>query len=339
MAGGRTGASRRSASSGAPTKIIHDMIRGERYHQGRALGRGAFAVCFEVTEVSTKKKLAVKVVSKKTLNESRSKRRHLQDEITIHKSLVHPHVLHFHRCFEDEAQLYILLELCENRTLAETLRKRRRLDEKTVQYYAWQIVDGLGYIHSQQVIHRDIKPQNIFIDSQLQVKIADFGLAERLRADGSSQRSTFCGTPGFLAPELIRRKGGHSFRSDVWAMGVTLYYLLVGKMPFEGANSDAIYRRILRATSLVLIVPRAPHLPRAARSSTHALTHAHAHTWPAAGAWGTGVHARPRAHFWHVRYYHTGVRPPSPPAPRCASPLRCLAASGLAFLHSPADLR
>jgi serine/threonine protein kinase len=315
------------------------MIRGERYHQGRALGRGAFAVCFEVTEVSTKKKLAVKVVSKKTLNESRSKRRHLQDEITIHKSLVHPHVLHFHRCFEDEAQLYILLELCENRTLAETLRKRRRLDEKTVQYYAWQIVDGLGYIHSQQVIHRDIKPQNIFIDSQLQVKIADFGLAERLRADGSSQRSTFCGTPGFLAPELIRRKGGHSFRSDVWAMGVTLYYLLVGKMPFEGANSDAIYRRILRATSLVLIVPRAPHLPRAARSSTHALTHAHAHTWPAAGAWGTGVHARPRAHFWQVRYYHTGVRPPSPPAPRCASPLRCLAASGLAFLHSPADLR
>ncbi len=85
----------------------------------------------------------------------------------------------------------------------------------------------------------------------MRVKIADFGLAERLRPDGNSARRTFCGTPSFIAPEVIRKRGGHTVNSDVWAVGITMYMLLVGRPPFEGSSTDATYRRILRATTLV----------------------------------------------------------------------------------------
>ena len=131
------------------------------------------------------------------------------------------------------------------------LKKRRRVSEGEGQYYGWQILDGLSYIHAQGVLHRDIKPANLFLDQHMRVKIADFGLAERLRPDGGSARRTFCGTPSFIAPEVIRKRGGHSGASDVWAVGITLYMLLVGRPPFEGSSTDATYRRILRATTLV----------------------------------------------------------------------------------------
>ncbi len=131
------------------------------------------------------------------------------------------------------------------------LKKRRRISENEGKYYSWQILNGLSYIHQQGVLHRDIKPANLFLDANMRVKIADFGLAERLRPDGSSTRRTFCGTPSFIAPEVIRKRGGHTAESDVWAVGITMYMLLVGRPPFEGSSTDATYRRILRATTLI----------------------------------------------------------------------------------------
>ena len=208
--------------------------------------------------MSTGDVLATKLVKKSVIDSSKSKRRHLQDEISIHTSLSHPHVVQCMRVFEDMAYLYILMEYCPNRTLQDVLKKRRRISEGECQYYAWQVLDGLAYIHSQGVLHRDLKPANIFLDKDMRVKIADFGLAERLRSDGTSARKTFCGTPSFISPEVIRKRGGHSAQSDVWAVGITMYMLMVGKPPFEGSSSDATYRRILRATTLVW--PSGTHL-------------------------------------------------------------------------------
>ena len=145
-----------------------------------------------------------------------------------------------------------------DQTLQDVLKKRRRISESEGKYYGWQILDGLAYIHQQGVLHRDIKPANLFLDANMHVKIADFGLAERLRPDGNSARRTFCGTPSFIAPEVIRKRGGHTDSSDVWAVGITLYMLLVGRPPFEGSSTDATYRRILRATTLVW--PSGTHL-------------------------------------------------------------------------------
>ena len=136
-------------------------------------------------------------------------------------------------------------------TLQDVLKKRRRISESEAKYYSWQILDGLSYIHQQGVLHRDIKPANLFLDANMRVKIADFGLAERLRPDGNSARRTFCGTPSFIAPEVIRNRGGHTVQSDVWAVGITMYMLLVSRPPFEGSSTDATYRRILRTTTLV----------------------------------------------------------------------------------------
>jgi serine/threonine protein kinase len=132
------------------------------------------------------------------------------------------------------------------------LKRRKRITELECKYYLPQIVSGLAYIHSQMVLHRDLKPANIFLDSAMCVKIADFGLSEKLRHDGRPiHRKTFCGTPNYMAPEVIRQQGGHTAKADIWAIGITLYSLLTGRPPFDSTSADATYRRILRSNGVV----------------------------------------------------------------------------------------
>ena len=106
-----------------------------------------------------------------------------------------------------------------------------------------QIISALRYLHSHRIIHRDLKLGNLFLSAKMELKIGDFGLATKLEFDGERKR-TICGTPNYIAPEILEAKQGHSYEVDIWSLGVILYTMLIGKPPFETADVKTTYRRI-----------------------------------------------------------------------------------------------
>lgn len=164
-------------------------------------------------------------------------------EIKIHQSLKHENIVNFEHFFEDSENVYILLELCQNQTLNELLRRRQRLTELEVKYYLLQILRALQYIHSNQIIHRDLKLSNLFLTNKMEIKVGDFGLATKINFISEKKR-TVCGTPNYIAPEILESKLGHSYEADIWSLGVVLYILLIGKPPFETSDVKRTYKKI-----------------------------------------------------------------------------------------------
>lgn len=164
-------------------------------------------------------------------------------EIKIHKSIHHTNIVGFEHFFEDNENVYILLELCHNQTMNELLRRRKRLTELEVQCYLLQILNALRYLHKNRVIHRDLKLGNLFLSQNMEIKLGDFGLATKVDFEGERKR-TICGTPNYIAPEILEGKSGHSYEVDIWSFGVIAYTLLIGKPPFETNDVKTTYRRI-----------------------------------------------------------------------------------------------
>jgi len=278
--------------SGSEAPLVNDIIEDhtfaksmshvKRYRKGRFLGQGGFAECHELISCDSARVYAAKIINKRTIQKHSVKANLLLNEIKIHRSLSHPNIVRFERFFEDHLNVYILLELCPQRTLLEMVHARKRLTEVEVQRFMWQLVNGVEYLHEQCVIHRDLKLGNMFLDDvsaafalclptslcsantvasahsicklfqfglhclfaycatltriqiaisqNLEIKIGDFGLATRL-AHPDERKRTMCGTPNYMAPELVDGKNtsGHSYEVDVWSMGVIMYTLLFGK--------------------------------------------------------------------------------------------------------------
>jgi len=164
-------------------------------------------------------------------------------EIRLHKGLHHPNIVKFEHVFEDQDNVYIMLELCQNQSVNELLKRRKKLTEFEVQCYVIQIVDALKYLHANRIIHRDLKLGNMFLNEKMQIKLGDFGLAAKLEFDGEKKR-TVCGTPNYIAPEILDGNIGHSYQVDVWSLGVIIYTLLIGKPPFETTEIKLTYKRI-----------------------------------------------------------------------------------------------
>ena len=222
-------------------KVTGD-VQIRKYYKGRLLGKGGFAKCYEFTCSENKKIFAAKVVAKSGLVKSRAKQK-LISEIKIHKSLHHPQIVAFEHYFEDTENVYILLEMCHNQTLNELLKRRKRLTEIEVQCYIVQLIKALKYLHSHRVIHRDLKLGNLFLTDKMELKVGDFGLATKLDFEGERKR-TVCGTPNYIAPEILDGKTGHSYEVDIWSLGVIVYTLIIGKPPFETRDVKTTYKRI-----------------------------------------------------------------------------------------------
>ena len=222
-------------------KVTGD-VQIRKYYKGRLLGKGGFAKCYEFTCSENKEIFAAKVVAKSGLVKSRAKQK-LISEIKIHKSLHHPQIVAFEHYFEDTENVYILLEICQNQTLNDLLKRRKRLTEIEVQCYIVQLIKALKYLHSHRVIHRDLKLGNLFLTDKMELKVGDFGLATKLDFEGERKR-TVCGTPNYIAPEILDGKTGHSYEVDIWSLGVIIYTLIIGKPPFETRDVKTTYKRI-----------------------------------------------------------------------------------------------
>jgi len=232
--------SRREPLREVPDLIVDPQSR-KRYKKGKFMGKGGFARCYELTDLETDTVLAGKIVPKSLLVKQHSKEKMTQ-EISIHKTLKHQHVVQFFSFFEDSENVYILLELCRRRSLMELHKRRKAVTEPEARYFMRQIALGVKYLHDHKIIHRDLKLGNLFLSDEMDVKIGDLGLATRVDYDGERKR-TLCGTPNYIAPEVICKKG-HSYEVDVWSMGCILYTLLVGRPPFETSSLKDTYQKI-----------------------------------------------------------------------------------------------
>ena len=221
---------------------LNGEIQIRKYQKSRLLGKGGFARCYEFINLETKEVTAAKIIPKKALVKSRAKQK-LISEIKIHKSLHHPNIVSFVHYFEDTENVYLLIEICQNQTLNDLLKRRKKLTELEIQCYTIQLIKALKYLHSHRIIHRDLKLGNLFISDKMELKVGDFGLATKLEFDGERKR-TVCGTPNYIAPEILEGKSGHSYEVDIWSLGVIIYTLIIGKPPFETNNVKETYKRI-----------------------------------------------------------------------------------------------
>ena len=157
----------------------------------------------------------------------------------------HPNVVEFHRAFSFENHTYVVLELCPNGSLMEMVKSRGSLSLPEVRRYMIQLCGGVKYMHRRCVIHRDLKMGNIFLDSHMDVKIGDFGLAAVV-LDEKDRRQTLCGTPNYIAPEILNKSGGngHDNKVDTWAVGIICYAMLIGSPPFASKTQAEIYSKL-----------------------------------------------------------------------------------------------
>uniref|UniRef100_A0A8C1QV77 Serine/threonine-protein kinase PLK n=1 Tax=Cyprinus carpio TaxID=7962 RepID=A0A8C1QV77_CYPCA len=241
------------------SRIITDSTTGKCYCRGKVLGKGGFAKCYEFTDLSTGKMYAAKIIPHTRVSKPHQREK-IDREIELHRALHHKHIVHFYHHFEDKDNIYILLEYCSRRSLAHILKARKVLTEPEVRYYLRQILSGLKYLHEQEILHRDLKLGNFFINESMELKVGDFGLAAKLEPV-ENRRRTICGTPNYLSPEVLNKQG-HGCESDVWALGCVMYTMLLGRPPFETTNLKETYRCIREARYSMpsSLSPQAKHL-------------------------------------------------------------------------------
>jgi serine/threonine-protein kinase 11 len=224
-------------------------IVGGKYLKGELLGEGSYSKVKEMLDVNTLCRRAVKIMKQRRLRRIPNGEANVQREIKILKKLCHRNVISLIETFEDpqKMKLYVVLEYCVG-GLQEMLDKTttHRFPVWQAHRYFVQLIDGLEYLHSRGVIHKDIKPGNLLLTTNETVKITDFGVAEELSQFECSDRCSTCqGSPAFQPPEIASGQDSWSgFKADIWATGVTLFHFTTGKFPFEGENVYKLFAAI-----------------------------------------------------------------------------------------------
>lgn len=203
--------------------------------------QGAYAKCFEVTNKENSNKFACKFLSKSILCQEKL-RKCVRTEIDIHSHIAHDNITQYVKEFCDDYNLYMLLELCAFKSLKELQENRGTITEIECRFFLHGILNGIRYLHQLKIVHRDLKLSNVFLGDNLCVKIGDFGLAARITAPDRLLYST-CGTANYFSPEIVKNTG-YAYEVDVWCIGVIMYFLLVGKTPFESESIEELYAKI-----------------------------------------------------------------------------------------------
>lgn len=183
-----------------------------------------------------------KILTEKYVSDPKNQRQ-VKNEYSIHSSLKHENIVGFIEFFHRRGDLNIVLSFCENGSLRQYVkRSRNNLSINDYEHFVVQILNGVCYMHDQNIIHRDLKCSNLLLDSKMSVKICDFGLAIHAN-EARLESNRICGTLNYMAPEILERKL-YSFGSDIWAIGVITYNLLFGKLPFAELDAKHIEKRI-----------------------------------------------------------------------------------------------
>ncbi|XP_072974925.1 CBL-interacting protein kinase 18-like [Typha angustifolia] len=218
----------------------------QRYEIGRLLGQGTFAKVYHGRNLITSQSVAIKVIDKeKVLKVGLIDQ--IKREISVMKLVRHPNIVQLYEVMATKSKIYFVLEYVRGGELFNKISKGK-LKEDVARKYFQQLISAVDFCHSRGVYHRDLKPENLLLDENGNLKISDFGLsalAESKRLDGLLH--TTCGTPAYVAPEVINRKGYDGVKADIWSCGVILFVLMAGYLPFHDSNLMEMYRKIGKA--------------------------------------------------------------------------------------------
>ncbi|KAK0571289.1 hypothetical protein LWI29_013670 [Acer saccharum] len=216
-----------------------------KYELGRMLGHGTFAKVYHGKNLQTGRHVAMKVVGKEKVIKV-GMMEQIKREISVMKMVKHRNIVELHEVMASKSKIYFAMELVRGGELFNKIAKGR-LREDLARLYFQQLISAVDFCHSRGVYHRDLKPENLLLDEDGNLKVTDFGLSafsEHLKQDGLLH--TTCGTPAYVAPEVIGKKGYDGAKADLWSCGVILYVLLAGFLPFQDDNIVAMYRKIYR---------------------------------------------------------------------------------------------
>eukprot|EP01059_Diplonema_ambulator_P010587 TRINITY_DN20597_c0_g1_i1.p1 TRINITY_DN20597_c0_g1~~TRINITY_DN20597_c0_g1_i1.p1 ORF type:complete len:431 (+),score=116.54 TRINITY_DN20597_c0_g1_i1:88-1293(+) len=228
----------------------------ERYEKISKLGKGAFGTVWKARDLHTKAFVAIKIISKESLALDEHGKERLSREVTIMKSLSHKNLVNLYGLItnDKEKEMWMIVEFVDGKDLMNKLQSGR-LPEKLARNYFQQLLVGINYVHSQHIAHRDLKPDNILVTSKDLIKITDFGLSNFQAADDRGavpsgfSLKTCCGTPYYVAPEVItssNKKGYSGFTCDIWSLGILLYVMVIGDVPFSGSDLKGLLQNITK---------------------------------------------------------------------------------------------
>lgn len=218
-----------------------------KYELGRTLGEGNFAKVKFARHVETKENVAIKILDKEKILKHKMIAQ-IKREISTMKLIRHPNVIRMYEVMASKTKIYIVLEFVTGGELFDKIARSGRLKEDEARKYFQQLICAVDYCHSRGVFHRDLKPENLLLDANGVLKVSDFGLSalpQQLREDGLLH--TTCGTPNYVAPEVIHNKGYDGAKADLWSCGCILFVLMAGYLPFEETNLTALYKKIFKA--------------------------------------------------------------------------------------------
>ncbi|NP_001397179.1 serine/threonine-protein kinase MARK2 isoform 7 [Mus musculus] len=212
------------------------------YRLLKTIGKGNFAKVKLARHILTGKEVAVKIIDKTQLNSSSLQK--LFREVRIMKVLNHPNIVKLFEVIETEKTLYLVMEYASGGEVFDYLVAHGRMKEKEARAKFRQIVSAVQYCHQKFIVHRDLKAENLLLDADMNIKIADFGFSNEFTF--GNKLDTFCGSPPYAAPELFQGKKYDGPEVDVWSLGVILYTLVSGSLPFDGQNLKELRERVLR---------------------------------------------------------------------------------------------
>ncbi|XP_016458754.2 CBL-interacting serine/threonine-protein kinase 6 [Nicotiana tabacum] len=214
-----------------------------KYELGRILGQGTFAKVYHSRNVVTGGNIAMKVVGKEKVIKV-GMMEQIKREISVMKMVKHPNIVELHEVMASKSKIYFAMEFVKGGELFAKVAKGR-LREDIARGYFQQLISAIDFCHSRGVYHRDLKPENLLLDEEGNLKVTDFGLSafsDHLRQDGLLH--TTCGTPAYVAPEVIGKNGYNGATADIWSCGVILYVLIAGFLPFQDENIMVMYKKI-----------------------------------------------------------------------------------------------
>lgn len=215
----------------------------KKYELGRLLGQGTFAKVYHARNIKTSHSVAIKVIEKEKVFKA-GLIEQIKREISVMRLVRHPNIVQLYEVMASKSKIYFVLEYVKGGELFNKISKGR-LKEDVARKYFQQLITAVEFCHSRGVYHRDLKPENLLLDENDNLKISDFGLsalAESKRQNGLLH--TACGTPAYVAPEVINRKGYDGAKADIWSCGVILFVFMAGYLPFHDPNLMEMYRKI-----------------------------------------------------------------------------------------------
>lgn len=211
------------------------------YDIERTLGKGNFAVVKLARHRVTKTQVAIKIIDKTRLDSSNLEK--IYREVQIMKLLNHPHIIKLYQVMETKDMLYIVTEFAKNGEMFDYLTSNGHLSEDEARKKFWQILSAVEYCHRHHIVHRDLKTENLLLDGNMDIKLADFGFGNFYKS--GEPLSTWCGSPPYAAPEVFEGKEYEGPQLDIWSLGVVLYVLVCGSLPFDGPSLPALRQRVL----------------------------------------------------------------------------------------------